>query len=460
MVTMVVSVRYSQRQLPKERAKLYDVVVKAILEKQYGADADAHGAREALIMWGGPPDTQREWLSHLAFHMHKRGAGGAVADEATVREILTDALAQRGESENVEPFVRAMRQRGGLFEERGEQFQFMHLTFQEFLAAEYLANEWRTHHDQLAKWVTDSWWRETLLLTIGKLDSPIPFSQRQAFIDALLKLRRSPDVVVAAAEVVTLGLLDLRQLDNTLRQRAQKRLTNIFSDSTFLSSVSPPLRVNAGIALAQIGDPRPNVITVDGMEFCYVPAGPFWMGNDDGDNDQKPLHQVDIPYGYWIARYPVSNAQFEEFVKDAGYQEERFWTEAKEEGEWKNGKVGWSWKGKGRARPYNHGLPYNLPNHPVVGVNWYEALAFTRWLGERWGSKARLPSEAEWEKAARGGIKIPLAPLIRPATQLDNGPSLPMQSNPNPQRCYPWGNQPDKMLINFEESGIGHKNAL
>ena len=454
MVTMIVTVRYSQRELPKERAKLYDVVVKIILQKQYGADADVHGAREALITWGGPPDKQREWLSHLAFHMQQRGTGGAVADESTVREILTTALAERGETERVKPFVQAMRKRGGLFEERGEQFRFMHLTFQEFLAAEYLSSEWPAHQAQLAKWVTDSWWRETLLLTIGKLDSPTPFRQRKAFIDALLDLKTSAEAQVAAAEVVAQGLLDLREPDNILQERAQERLAKIFTEGTLLNQVSPPLRANAGIALAQIGDPRPNVMTVDGMEFCYVPAGPFWMGSDDGEEDAKPLHQVDIPYGYWMGRYPVSNAQFEEFVQAGGYGMKRFWTEAEVHGFWEDGQI------RDRTRPRNYGSPYNLPNHPVVGVTWYEAVAFMRWLTEKWGSEVRLPKEREWEKAARGGLQIPTKVLICPVSQLSHPASLPMQTNPLSQRDYPWGNDIDPIQTNYDNSRIGHPNTL
>jgi formylglycine-generating enzyme required for sulfatase activity len=471
MVTMIVSVRYSQRELPKERAKLYDVVVNVILQKQYGADADAHGARQALITWGGAPDKQREWLSHLAFQMQRRGVGGALADEMTVRQILTDALEERGEADKVAPFIRVMRQRGGLFEERGEQFQFMHLSFQEFLAAQYLATQWREHRDQLAQWVKDSWWRETLLLTIGSLDSPIPFSQRNALIEGLLELGGSLDAesivsaadaetIVSAAELVALGLLDLREPENSLIQRARQRLVQLFQTPDLLHATPPPLREAAGIALALIGDPRQEIMTVDGMQFCYVPPGPFWMGSNDGRDDEKPLHQVDLPDGYWISRYPISNAQFELFVQAGGYAEERFWREAKVAGVWKDGKVK-DWRDEEpRSRPYNYGSPFTLPNHPVVGVTWYEALAFTRWLTARWGQTISLPSEAEWEKAARGGEVIPAAPLIRPATHLDTSPSLSTMPNPLPQRRNPWGDEAHARRSNTRESGIGHTNAL
>ena len=198
-------------------------------------------------------------------------------------------------------------------------------------------------------------------------------------------------------------------------------------------------------------------MTVDGMEFCYVPAGPFWMGSGDGDDDEKPLHQVDIPYGYWMGRYPVSNAQFKKFVQAGGYGVARFWTEAAAHSSWKNGQI------EGRIRPRNFGSPYNLDNHPVVGVTWYEALAFTRWLAEKWGSKVRLPKEKEWEKAARGGLNIPVTPLIYSASDLNHVSSLPslsMQANPLPQRHYPWGNDADPTRINYDKSHIDHTSAM
>jgi len=156
----------------------------------------------------------------------------------------------------------------------------------------------------------------------------------------------------------------------------------------------------------------------------------------------------------------VTNAQFQEFVNDGGYRYEPFWAEVKVHGYWKNRQVKGRWDSQWRNRPYDFGIPYNLPNHPVVGVTWYEALAFTRWLTRRWSSLARLLTEAEWEKAARGGIQIPVTALIRPATNLDVPAGFSMSQNPLPQRHYPWGNDFDSMYANSKESGIGSTNAV
>ncbi|MBK6432559.1 SUMF1/EgtB/PvdO family nonheme iron enzyme [Candidatus Amarolinea dominans] len=166
--------------------------------------------------------------------------------------------------------------------------------------------------------------------------------------------------------------------------------------------------------MAKLGDPRPDVLTVDGMAFCYVPAGPFTMG------EGKELHLCDLDYGYWMGRYPVTNAQYAAFVAAGGYKEAGYWPEAAAAGYWRQGEFKGRIDSTWRRGPFAVGEPHNLSNHPVVGVSWYEALAFVRWLSghaRQWlpaGWAVRLPSEAEWEKAARGGEEIPVSAVIRP----------------------------------------------
>jgi formylglycine-generating enzyme required for sulfatase activity len=139
-----------------------------------------------------------------------------------------------------------------------------------------------------------------------------------------------------------------------------------------------------------LGDPR------DLDEVVFVPGGPFLMGSEEGDvrayDDEHPQHTVEVG-DFCIGKYPVTNSQFARFVEAGGYDERRYWTEA-----------GWEWRRQGeREMPdYRNDPAWNLPNHPVVGVSWFEALAYTRWLAELTGRPYRLPTEAEWEKAARG----------------------------------------------------------
>ena len=137
-----------------------------------------------------------------------------------------------------------------------------------------------------------------------------------------------------------------------------------------------------------------------------------------------------------------------------GYGNSNYWEKAPS---WKDGKY------DGREAPEKVGVPFELPNHPVVAISWYEALAFTRWLTGEWRRKGilspeylvRLPAEREWEKAACGGMEIPEKPLIVPAAQINPGCSCPLQENPDPQRMYPWGGSdanPNRM--NFKEANI------
>ena len=161
MVTMVVGVKWGKTELPRERAKLYEAAVEVILQAQYTPQDDA---RKQLVDWGGPWEEQREWLMELAYRMHSSGEGGAAVSEEVVRSILGQVLA----AEKVQRFLEAVRSRGGLFEERAESFQFLHLSFQEFLAARWIVKQREKGWVELEGRLVDSWWREVLLLKIGR----------------------------------------------------------------------------------------------------------------------------------------------------------------------------------------------------------------------------------------------------------------------------------------------------
>jgi len=135
------------------------------------------------------------------------------------------------------------------------------------------------------------------------------------------------------------------------------------------------------------------------IDWCEVPAGEFIMGSDDHYDEEKPQHTVNLPYSYKAAKDPITNAQYSLFVEAGGYDKRQYWTAA-----------GWAEKLKPQSRkePWtgprqSRGEPFNLPNHPVIGVSWYEAVAYCRWLTEvmrRHGELAdgwqiRLPTEAE-----------------------------------------------------------------
>jgi len=149
------------------------------------------------------------------------------------------------------------------------------------------------------------------------------------------------------------------------------------------TEVSLDERIAAAHALAASGDDR--AVRVDRVT---IPAGPFAMGT--------PTRSVHLET-YAIDRFPVTVAAFAAFVDAGGYRERRYWSDD-----------GWSWRTAGaiekpRFWEEEEWRAYLVPNHPVVGVCFHEAEAYAAFRG------ARLPTEAEWEKAARGtdGRKYP-----------------------------------------------------
>lgn len=179
-----------------------------------------------------------------------------------------------------------------------------------------------------------------------------------------------------------------------------------------------------------------------GKGFLRIPEGNFIMGSKDDNtlawNDERPQHILELPYDYWIAKYPVNNSDFLAFVQDISYIT---WAE----------KEGWCWvwnrieskwektEGAGWKQPL--GTKNSLEeilDFPVVQVCFYDALAYCEWLNEKSnhqlpeGYQYRLPSEAEWEKAARG---------------------------PNGKE-WPWGNEFDPTLCNSREKGAIYTVAV
>jgi formylglycine-generating enzyme required for sulfatase activity len=233
---------------------------------------------------------------------------------------------------------------------------------------------------------------------------------------------------------------------------------------------TPRRRAAVGVALARLGDPRPEVMDVNRMQFCYVPAGPFWMGSEDWEDNEKPQHWVEMGHSYWLGRFPVTNAQYTTFVEGGGYAEGTYWAEAKAINVWQQGKIrGWAER-EPRNRPVKVSHPFDLPNHPVVGITWYEALAFSRWLTDCWravgwlpdGWMVRLPTEAEWEKGARGSGQVPAEPIVTSVAGLlvAPEPEVAWRNNPHSQAAYIWGSEADANRGNCEESGIDSSSAV
>ena len=133
------------------------------------------------------------------------------------------------------------------------------------------------------------------------------------------------------------------------------------------------------------------------MDWIEIPPGPFLMGSHKGESpldDETPQFECKlITAPYRISRYPVTVAQYQAFVDAGGYadKDRDWWTTD-----------GWKWKVEQKITgPVNYDPVFQTPNHLRVGVSWFEATAFCRWLSEQTSQVIQLPSEAEWERAAR-----------------------------------------------------------
>ena len=140
-------------------------------------------------------------------------------------------------------------------------------------------------------------------------------------------------------------------------------------------------------ALAASGPALGDILTrpADGMVMVYVPAGEFEMGSKDGGSDEQPVHTVSLD-GFWIDETEVTNAQYAAFLNDEGNQTEGgvTWLDLNDD----DCLIGRS-AGEFAAKS-------GVADHPVIEVSWYGARAYCAW------AEARLPTEAEWEYAARG----------------------------------------------------------
>ena len=141
-------------------------------------------------------------------------------------------------------------------------------------------------------------------------------------------------------------------------------------------------------------------------DYVFVPAGPFKMGSDsEGLAREKPVHIVELD-AYYIAKFEVTNREWKKFRDDPGYDDPKFWPSRhlvpRDQIPY------WA-----MANNHGGGTP-GSDDYPVIGVNWDAATAYCAWLSARTGKHYRLPTEVEWEKAARGtdARRYPFGPAI------------------------------------------------
>ena len=482
LLTVMSILNTHRSRLPDARAELYDEAVDVLLwrwEEKKRTDAGKPELSRLLSETGCGMIDLKNVLNKLAFNMHHETGSGKGEDLSGIPERqLKEELALLHPDESLKwakEVIDRIRDRAGLLTESAPGvFNFPHRTFQEFLAGAYLSNMESFALNTLTLAEEGDVWRLPILLAVGrlvyvvgKIEGPVHLAgllcpsdiedSRKAWLKAWL----------AGEVLIEIGLERARRMSTGKEwvERVRYRLRQLLE----LGSLQPLERAAAGNTLAKLEDPRfdPNAWFLpkeENLGFIEIPAGDFKMGTKEkeipkllrqlgGEKEwyerEIPQHEPNLPV-YYIAKYPVTIAQFKEFRDGGGYKAENYWTEAKKAEVWQDGKVkGWmdeEW----REKPQDYWEPFNLDNHPVVGVTWYEALAYCRWLTDQFrewndapdlikndvhekGWVVRLPTEAEWEKAARGDKDA---------------------------RIFPWGNDENPDKANYGDTGINSTSAV
>ncbi|MBN1138408.1 MAG: SUMF1/EgtB/PvdO family nonheme iron enzyme [Anaerolineae bacterium] len=245
-----------------------------------------------------------------------------------------------------------------------------------------------------AEVVTGEWWQRVLL------------QEHSGAILALCQLDGPIDVLLAAAQLAAIRARAFARPEPGAWTAVRDRLAALLEDPSLVQA-DVVARVSAGRALALVGDRRRL------GELVPIPAGSFLMGSNENDwmalDVEKPQHELTLP-AYRIGKYPVTNAQYSRFVQATGRE----------------------WQSGDQYRP-------EKSNCPAAEVSWYDAQAYCAWITQVWRMEGRiavddivrLPSEAEWEKAARG--------------------SWPDSRD---GRIYPWGSQWAETRCNSWELGV------
>ena len=221
----------------------------------------------------------------------------------------------------------------------------------------------------------------------------------------------------------------------SLLRRVAGRLVDLLEQG----ALSARDRAEAGDVLGQLGDPRfdparfhlPRAYRGEPEPlagFIEIPAGPFVMGSREREDEMGNPERLEIPYRYWIGRYPVTVRQVETFVEAGGYDDETWWTA-----------LGWEWRhGRWDSRPEAEalrdwlrsrpaelrGAPVGwdwqrpLANRAVTGVSWFEAMAYCAWLDAQLRASDQelfsIPEGLPGPPAHRGRVGKGRPPCRRP----------------------------------------------
>lgn len=471
LLLTIMAIVHTHKELPDSRVGVYRECVDILLMRWQAAregNAQRIPLLNALSPYGVTTQKIHQGLREIAYEAHhsgeqaRLGSGGrALVREITISGVMRKWLGPVG----LEVFLDYCRHTNGLLlTERVVQqaegvtetlYVFPHLSFEEYLAALHLLQQTAMGIKETVERAGDpAWWEVARFY--GEYfchdDQGANRAQAKELLEQLCPrypARDPPDWRRAwlAGALLPGWCKETPEQDQDpgLQKRIIDRMVEFMRSPTALAR-DQPARAAVSRVLSTLGDPRPGVGLRDGrpdLRWVRIPgtqevldSGRFpdfsglRLGNgakpdpEAYDNERWPAKAEPLELAdFELTVYPVTVAQFRPFV-ERGYLEDRWWTQA-----------GRRARGD-RAQPSLWDDPaWTLDNHPVVGVTWYEAEAYCNWLSERLALRRgaiRLPTEAEWEWAARG---------------------------PEGRR-YPWGEDWESWRANGGESGIGHTSAV
>jgi len=411
LLTLMALLLFRRGALPRDRPRLYEEILELLLG-QWDKVRDGQSLAEVIGRPDWTSERLRPLLDRLSYEAHLAGSsldGRGRLERGRVRNALIDFFKAAQASEQwawgaAQRCLEYFEQRSGLLVPDGaESYVFAHLTLQEHCAGRHMLLSREAVGQVLARRAEDRW-REPIFLGLGVVQATNPYLVEKVLrtlIDRRENEKEKPaarwyrDLILAAE----LG----KDRDWSYLREQEVDVASLQADlraglAALLADRDQPLpareRVSAGFLLGELGDPRVPITpqawrrevrrAMDGDTtgyFCRVEAGTYWIGSGDDDPEaadvEKPRHQVTVDEPFYIARYPITNAQ---------------------------------WQAWGRLfSKYANHSDLNGPNQPVVGLQWAWCNQFCAWLTEQLhgalppGHVIRLPTEAEWEAAARGG---------------------------------------------------------
>ncbi|MCL4863914.1 MAG: SUMF1/EgtB/PvdO family nonheme iron enzyme, partial [Caldilineaceae bacterium] len=422
LLTTMAIVHQKEIGLPDQRVKLYSLAVEVLMERWQSHRGLALPAALAELL----TDTRRlrKVLERLAYEAQsQRGQQEPDLPRSRLLTLLEEAeyLADVAVARD---FLDYVDHRAGLLVGRGgagtaghpQHYAFPHRTFQEYLAGCHLLRGRSRKQNFRQKAAEQDAWTPAARLGAEELFYNNPQSGETDLLDLVYALcpaaepqsERDWRALVWSAAMAA-DLLGRTRIERDREEpdggeayldRLVPRLVRLATEERLL----PVERADGGRALGKLGDPRPGVgvlvrngVRLPDIDWVPIEAGPFVMGSDKQKDprafqDEFPQFTCTlITQPYRMGRYPITVAQYACFVDGGGYRERDFWTDA-----------GWDWvQREGIEGPDVYRDIFQTPNHPQVGVSWYEAMAFCRWLSEALGQTVTLPSEAQWERAAR-----------------------------------------------------------